>query len=404
MIKAPELILPGGDLERVQIAFEYGADAVYVGLNKYSLRKAEVRFDLAEISEAISYAHKLNKRLFVTFNIFAHNEHLKDLESDIKKVSSFSPDAFIISDPGVFAIAQRVIPKIPIHLSTQANTVNIESVKFWKKNGVKRIVLARELSLDEIKQIHKSVPEMELEIFVHGAMCISYSGRCLLSSYMSGRSANLGKCAQPCRWEYKMYLEEKMRPGQFHQIEESESGTNIMGSKDLRLIRHLPEILDSGVTGLKIEGRNKSEYYLATTARAYKEALLLIKNGEYREKDKKNLEIELEKLNHREYTTGFIFNDAKLGETSDNRNQKNSWEYVGIIVDKNNIITVKNKLIIGDIIEILTPSELHQEEILGLSDMNNHGLNEINPGTKNQKAVVKLSRLYPINSILRKKL
>ncbi|MEI7690413.1 MAG: U32 family peptidase [bacterium] len=404
MIKAPELILPGGDLERVQIAFEYGADAVYVGLNKYSLRKAEVRFDLAEISEAISYAHKLNKRLFVTFNIFAHNEHLKDLESDIKKVSSFSPDAFIISDPGVFAIAQRVIPKIPIHLSTQANTVNIESVKFWKKNGVKRIVLARELSLDEIKQIHKSVPEMELEIFVHGAMCISYSGRCLLSSYMSGRSANLGKCAQPCRWEYKMYLEEKMRPGQFHQIEESESGTNIMGSKDLRLIRHLPEILDSGVTGLKIEGRNKSEYYLATTARAYKEALLLIKNGEYREKDKKNLEIELEKLNHREYTTGFIFNDAKLGETSDNRNQKNSWEYVGIIVDKNNIITVKNKLIVGDIIEILTPSELHQEEILGLSDMNNHGLNEINPGTKNQKAVVKLSRLYPINSILRKKL
>ena len=404
MIKSSELILPGGDLERVKIAFEYGADAVYVGLNKYSLRKAEVRFDLAEISEAIAYAHKINKRLFVTFNIFAHNEHLEDLESDMQRISKFNPDAFIISDPGVFAISQRVAHRIPIHLSTQANTVNIESVKFWRKNGVKRIVLARELTLDEIKEIHKSVPEMELEIFVHGAMCISYSGRCLLSSYMSGRSANLGKCTQPCRWEYKIYLEEKKRPGQFHQIEESESGTNIMGSKDLRLIRHLTEILDSGVTGLKIEGRNKSEYYLATTAKAYKEALLLIKNGEYREKNKKNLEAELEKLNHREYTTGFIFNDAKLGEISVNRSQKKSWDYVGIVVEKNNIVTVKNKLKVGDTIEILTPHKNHQEEILGLLDMNDHSLNEVNPGTKNQKALVKLSKMYPINSLLRKKI
>ncbi|MDD5693406.1 MAG: U32 family peptidase C-terminal domain-containing protein [Patescibacteria group bacterium] len=426
-MKKPELILPGGDLERVKIAFQYGADAVYVGLNEYSLRKAEVRFELSEVKEAIDHAHSLNKRLFVTFNIFAHNEHLKRLESDMKKVASFYPDAFIIADPGIVALAQKIAPNIPIHLSTQANTLNIESVKFWKKQGIKRIVLARELTLDEIKNIHTAAPEMELEIFVHGAMCISYSGRCLLSRYMTGREANLGDCAQPCRWNYRVYsssdrekssdvnsshirshnnffLEERMRPGELYPIEENENGTSVMGSKDLRLIRYLPEILEAGVTGLKIEGRNKSEYYLASTASTYRRALDLLKSSRYTEKDKKILEAELEKLNFRDYTTGFLFDDAKLGEVTENRRYKKTWEYIGIFTDNKNEILVKNKIMTDDKVEVLSPHNIYQDIIIDIYDLTNNKMEEINPGAKEQKAIIKLSKNYSVNSILRKKL
>lgn len=272
----PELVLPAGDLHRVKIAFSYGADAVYVGLDKYSLRKAEVRFTIPQIKKAIEYAHSLDKKLYVTFNIFAHNKHLKSLEKDMKAIGKFHPDAFIISDPGVVALAQKVAPKIPIHLSTQANTVNIESVEFWLRQGIKRIVLARELMLKEITEIKKAVPKMELEIFVHGAMCISYSGRCLLSAAMTGRSANLGKCAQPCRWQYKTYLEEAKRKGEFYPIEEDEKGTYLMNSKDLCLIEHLDKIVAAGITGLKIEGRNKTDFYVASAARAYRQALAAV--------------------------------------------------------------------------------------------------------------------------------
>jgi len=400
----PELILPGGDLERVKIAFQYGADAVYVGLNKYSLRKTEVRFDLPEIDEAINYAHSRSKRLFVTFNVFAHNKDLKNLAADMRKVASFKPDAFIIADPGIVALAKRIAPDIPIHLSTQANTVNIEGVKYWQAQGVKRIVLARELTLEEIKEIHQAIPEMELEIFVHGSMCISYSGRCLLSHYMAGRSANNGDCAQPCRWNYNIYLEEKMRPGEYYAIEESTDGTNIMGSKDLRLVRYLPEIIEAGVAGLKIEGRNKSEYYLATTACAYRKALDLMAAAKYTDKIKEELEKELEKLSFRDYTTGFIFGDAKMGETSKNRSLRKTWEYIGLLINDKGEIVVKNKIKVGDIIEILAPSGVHQERVIDILSMNKEKLHEINPGKENQRARIVLSKLYPANSILRKKL
>lgn len=395
-----ELILPGGDLERVKIAFLYGADAVYVGLNEYSLRKAEVRFNNKEIKEAIGYAHNINKRLFVTFNIFAHNEHLKNLRQAMREIATYKPDAFIISDPGVIALAREVASDVPIHLSTQANTINIESVKFWQKQGIRRIVLGREVNLEEIKEIHKAVPKMELEIFVHGAMCISYSGRCLLSGYMTGRRSNLGDCAQPCRWNYNVYLEEKQRPGEYFPIEEDREGTNLMSSKDLRLIRYLPEIVEAGVLGLKIEGRNKSEYYLANTAYLYKKALGATYEGNYSEKMKDKLDKELEKLNYRQYTTGFLFNEAKKGETAE-RTPKKTWEYIGLFTNNNDEIIVKNKIKINDSVEVLTPNEVFKDKIVKLEDKNKKGLVETNPGTVNQKVFITLRKRYDKFSMLR---
>jgi len=436
MIK-PELILPGGDLERVKVAFAYGADAVYVGLNKHSLRKAEVRFDIPQIKEAIEHAHSLGKRLFVTFNIFAHNDQLADIERDMKEIASYGPDAFIMADIGVINIAKRVAPQVLIHISTQANTVNIEDVRFWRDYGAKRVVLARELTLAEIGQIHQAVPDIELEAFVHGSMCISYSGRCLMSNYMTGRSANLGDCAQPCRWNYRvcarvsndklrvsnkselrksqnqselvnqnseLFLEEIKRPGEYFPIEETENGTNIMSSRDLALVEYLPEILDAGVVGLKIEGRNKSEYYLATVGYTYKKALDLIEVGKYDQKAKNELRAELDKVNNREYTTGFILGDAKKGETYEGRSPIREWDYVGQLIDDRGQIIVKNKLAKGDKVEVLTPDKLYQDEILAITSLEGHELTEVNPGKTDQKAIVKLKNNYPANSFIRKKL
>jgi U32 family peptidase len=431
----PELILPGGDLERVKIAFAYGADAVYVGINKHSLRKAEIRFDVAEVGEAIAYAHSLGKRLFVTFNIFAHNKQLADIEKDMKAIAAFGPDAFIMADLGVINLAKKVAPDVAIHVSTQANTVNIEDVRFWRDFGAKRVVLARELSLDEIREIHLAVPEIELEAFVHGSMCISYSGRCLMSNYMTSRDANRGECAQPCRWNYNVYsdkpqtaavtlsktkdpsldsscgqndenyyLEEKNRPGEYFPIEETETGTNIMSSKDLAAIEILPDILDAGVMGLKIEGRNKSEYYLASVGYAYRHALDSIKQDKYTDKLKSTLMGELQKINNRDYTTGFYHGDAKAGETYEGRAPIRKWDYVGQIIDNDGTITVKNKLSTGDTVEILVPDELFAETIISIKDLNGNNLDEINPGRADQQAMIELSRKYTQNSFIRKEL
>lgn len=398
----PELILPGGDLERVKIAFAYGADAVYVGMNKHSLRKAEVRFDIPEIGEAIKYAHSLGKRLFVTFNIFAHNEQLADIESDMKKIAAFGPDAFIMADLGVINLAKKVAPNVPIHISTQANSVNIEDVKFWKEYGAKRVVLARELTLVEIKQIHDVVPDIELEAFVHGSMCISYSGRCLMSNYMTSRDANRGECAQPCRWNYNVYLEEKMRPGELFPAEETENGTNIMSSKDVALVTELDKVLDSGIVGLKVEGRNKSEYYLASIGYTYRKALTAIENGSFDDKLKKELQSELQKINHRGYSTGFIYGDAKKGETYDGRSPVRDWEYVGHFIDDKGQIMVKNKLTLGDKVEILTPNMLYTDKIVAITSEDGHDASVINPGKKDQKATIKLENNYKTNTFIRK--
>lgn len=433
MEKTTELVLPGGDFERAKIALDYGADAVYVGLNKYSLRKGEVRFSASEIKKVIDYAHKNKKKCYITFNIFAHQEHLKSLEKDLKEISLFRPDAFIIADFGVIQIAKKIAPQIPIHVSTQANVTNSEQIKFYKEVGVKRVVLARELTLKEIKEIKKAVPEMELEAFAHGSMCISYSGRCLLSNYMTGRHANLGDCAQPCRWDYKIearsmnneerfFLEEKKRPGEYFEIEESESGTNIMSSKDVCTIEHLDEMIKAGISGFKIEGRNKTEYYLASTALAYREAIDLAKENKYSESDKKRLKKELQKIAHRDYTSGFLFNEAKKGETYQGRSPVQNWEYIGMITsvlslrgakrrgnldrhaiardDNSYKVLVKNKIKKGMDVEILSPGGIKKDKILEII-VDGNIVDEISPGKEYQTAIITLKKCYPENSFIR---
>lgn len=408
---SPELILPGGDPERVKIAFLYGADACFIGLEKYSLRKGGVNFSLKEMAKTIEHAHKIGKKIYVTFNIFAHDQDLKSIEQDMKKIAALVPDAFIIADPGVFRIAKRIAPQIPIHISTQANSVNKEDILFWKEQGVKRVVLGRELTLAEIKEIHKAVPEVELEVFVHGAMCISYSGRCLISNYMTGRASNSGECAQPCRWQYDFYAEEKQRPGELFKIEESEKGTAFMSSKDLRTVNFLDEILAAGVTGLKIEGRNKTEYYVATVASTYRTALDLIAQNKYTKAHKEALSRELEKLNYRDYTTGFLLGEAQKGETYPDRSPIRKWDYLGMTIEqgkgsaleKGQHIVVKNKIQKGEELEILTPKGLFKDHVVSITSPEGEDLIEVNPGRTDQKAYLIFKKgLYPEFSMLRK--
>lgn len=409
MNKKPELILPAGDPEKARFAFEYGADAVYLGMAKYSMRKTEVRFTIAEIGKTIDYAHKIGKRVYITFNIFAHDKHLKTLASDIKKIAKLGPDAFVVADMGVLNIVWENAPKVPIHISTQQNTVNAEAVKFWKKMGVKRVILARELSLAETKKIHQANPSVELEMFIHGAMCISYSGRCLLSAYMTGREANLGDCAQPCRWNYKVFLEEKLRPGELFEIEESEKGTYLMNSKDLNLIENLDKVLASGVNGLKIEGRNKSIYYLGIVASAYRKALNAIENGSYNAKLKKELMGELETLNYRGYTTGFSLGKARKGETYPSRISVRNYNFVAVVRPKGkikdtNFIEVRNQIKVGDKIDVITPDKVYKEKVLEILDESGKSLEVVNPGKSGQMAYLKLSQIYPEMSLMRKKI
>jgi putative protease len=421
----PELILPAGDPEKARFAFEYGADAVYLGMAKYSMRKTEVRFTISEIKSTIEYAHKLGKRVYITFNIFAHDKHLKTLASDIRKIAKLNPDAFVIADMGVLKLVKENAPEIPIHVSTQQNSVNAEAVKLWKDFGVKRVILARELSLKEIKKIHTAVPNIELEMFVHGAMCISYSGRCLLSAYMTGREANLGDCAQPCRWNYNVYLEEKLRPGEFFPAEEGSVGTYLMNSKDLCLVEYLDKIEEAGISGLKIEGRNKSIYYLGVVTRAYRTALDAIESGKYDAKLKKELMKELVTLNYRGYTTGFAFGNAKKGETYPSRQPVRNYNFVAVVRpssschsrgsgnpdprvkpenDKWNFIEVRNQIKVGDKIDVITPDKVTSEKVLDIIDESGNELEVINPGKTGQMAYLKLKNIYPEMSLMRKKI
>ena len=404
-----ELILPASGLKKTKIAFKYGADACYGGLSKYSLRKAEVNFTEKELGRAIKIAHRSGGRFYVTFNIFPHNKNLGSIQKDVIKISKFKPDAFIISDPGVISLVKKN-SKIPIHLSTQANTTNWRSVKFWKDLGVKRIILARELSLKEIKEIHEKVPNLELEVFVHGAMCISYSGRCLLSAFMTGREANLGDCAQPCRWQYKLkvnnfYLEEEKRPGEYFPIEESENGTYILNSKDLRLIQYLPDLIKAGVTGLKVEGRNKSEYYLATIARAYRKALDAINSSEAKKVLPELLE-ETEKVAHRGYTTGFLFGQAKVGEIYKKRGPQEKYKFLGIVEDSKNCyvkLFARNQIKKGMQIEVLAPQKIYQDKVEKII-IDSEEKDVANPLPTQKRIKLKLSKDYPKDSFLRTKI
>jgi len=269
-MKKPELVAPAGNLEKLKVAIDYGADAVYIGGKRWSLRARTDNFTIPEIKKAVDYAHKRGKKIYAALNIFAHDKHLVGLENYIKKLSGIGINTYIVSDPGIISVIRKVSPEVNIHLSTQISTSNQLSAEFWRKQGIKRIVLSRELSKTEIKNIAKKT-KCGIEIFIHGAMCIAHSGRCLLSSFMTGRSANLGDCAQPCRWKY--FLSEETRQGEYFPVFEGERGTFIFNSKDLCLIEYIPSIFKTGIHALKIEGRMKGLYYIACVTRIYRTAI-----------------------------------------------------------------------------------------------------------------------------------
>jgi len=305
-VEKPELLAPAGNLEKLKIAIIYGADAVYLGGENFGLRAGAKNFTLEQLAEGIKFAHDKGKRVYLTLNIIPHNEDLVGLPEYVAKLKKLDLDAVIISDPGILKIIKNIIPEMEIHLSTQANTTNYAAVNFWYEQGVRRIILARELSLEEIKEIIiKSPPDMKIETFIHGAMCISYSGRCLLSNYMVGRDANRGDCAQSCRWRY--YLMEETRPGEYFPVYEDKKGTYIFNSKDLCMIEHIPSLIEAGISVFKIEGRMKSSYYVATVVKTYRHLIdsYFSKPKEYF-CDEKWLD-EIKKVSHRYFTTGFYF-------------------------------------------------------------------------------------------------
>lgn len=358
--KKPELLIPASSLEVLKVAVLYGADAVYLGGEHYGLRAKAKNFSMEEMKEGIEFAHNLGKKVYVTANITAHNRDLDGVEEYFKELSALSPDALIISDPGVFEIAREIVPEIEIHISTQANNVNYRTCLFWKKMGAKRVVTARELSLAEIAEIRTQIPDdLELETFVHGAMCISYSGRCLLSNYFTGRDANLGACTHPCRWKY--YLMEETRPGEYLPVFENDRGTYIFNSRDLCMIEHIPELVEAGIDSFKVEGRMKNALYVAAMARTYRKAIddYFISEECYR----KNLlwyHKEIGKCTYRQYTTGFFFGkpgaDAQI---YDNSVYVKDYAYLGIVyeVGENGCkMEQRNKFSVGDTVEVMKPS------------------------------------------------
>ncbi len=358
----PELLAPAGNMEKLKTALAFGADAVYAGIPDFSLRARINDFDLLKLKQAIEYCHARDKKLYVTANIFAHNRHLSVLAAFIRKLKKIGPDAIILSDPGVLMIVRQEWPEAEIHLSTQANCTNWQAAKFWQEQGVSRVVLGREVTLAEIKQIKKKLPDLELEYFVHGAMCMSYSGRCFLSKMYVGRSANLGDCVQPCRWQFRTHL--LMTEGHEEQLElvEEEHGSYLLNSKDLCLIEHLGELYRAGVTSFKIEGRAKSVYYQAVVNAAYRQAIDVIgkRDGAHLLAE---LRQELEtKLMHRGYTSGFLFSD-KADENTGQSHIKCGWEFCGQVqaplARAKDLILVKvhNTLKLGDIIEIVRPGD-----------------------------------------------
>ena len=355
-MKKPELLAPAGSLDRLKIAIDFGADAVYIGGGRLNLRAFSDNFTNEEMAEGIKYCHDRGKKLYVTMNVFPRNHDLKGVEEYIKGLYDLGVDAIIVADPSIVAAAKTAAPNLEIHLSTQANITNWMATKFWYEQGVKRIVLARELTLKEITEINENTPEgCELEVFIHGSMCVAYSGRCLISNYMLGRDANKGICSNACR--YKYYIVEETRPNEYYPIIEDDNGTYIMNSKDLCMIEHIPEIVKSGVHSLKIEGRMKNEFYVASTVKAYREAVdAYCDNPEGYEFKQEWLDTVL-KISHRQYHTGFFF--GKMGEqTYDVSSYIRDYDIVGIVQSydeetKEATILQKNRVFEGDEVEVL---------------------------------------------------
>ena len=361
MRKKPELLIPSSSLEVLKVAVTYGADAVYIGGDMYGLRAKAKNFSMEDMEEGIAFAHEHGVKVYVTANITAHNKDLEGIREYFTELKRIKPDALIISDPGVFDIAREVCPEIEVHISTQANNVNYGTYRFWHKMGATRVVSARELSIKEIAEIRKNIPdELEIETFIHGAMCISYSGRCLLSNYFTGRDANLGACTHPCRWKY--YIMEENRPGEYLPVEENERGTYIFNSKDLCMIEHIPDIVEAGIDSLKIEGRMKTALYVASVARTYREAIddYFEDPALYESKIPHYME-EISKCTYRQFTTGFFYGPT-THETQiyDNNTYVKEYTYLGLIGGQNEEglygIEQRNKFSVGETIEVMKPN------------------------------------------------
>lgn len=412
-MRKPELLIPAGSLEVLKTAVNFGADAVYIGGEAFGLRAKAKNFGPDEMAEGISYARERGVKVYVTANILAHNDDLEDASDyflqlknlKTKDGKSVAPDALIISDPGMFMVAKRVCPEIELHISTQANSTNYETWLFWWNLGAKRVVSARELSLKEIAQIRDHIPsDMEIESFVHGAMCISYSGRCLLSNYFTGRDANRGACTHPCRWKYAVM--EESRPGEYMPVYENERGTFIFNSKDLCMLEHIPDLLDAGVDSFKIEGRMKTALYVATVARTYRKAIDDCLESE--EKYRANLDWyreEIAKCTYRQFTTGFYYgkpNDE--AQIYDSNTYQSDAVYLGIVYEKNEKGQVRteqrNKFCKGDMIELMKPDGRNvAAEVLQIQNGDGEEM-ESAPHPK-QELWLKLSEQAEVGDILR---
>ena len=360
-MRIPELLVPASSLEVLKTAVIFGADAVYIGGEVFSLRAKSKNFSLEDMKEGIDFAHAHGVRVYVTSNILAHNQDLEGVREYFKELKVIQPDALIISDPGVFDIAREIIPEIDVHISTQANNTNYGTYNFWYRQGARRVVTARELSMEEIADIRKHIPDdLEIETFVHGAMCISYSGRCLLSNYFTGRDANQGACTHPCRWKYAIV--EETRPGEYMPVYENERGTYIFNSKDLCMIEHIPELIDSGIDSFKIEGRMKTALYVADVARTYRQAIDdYFTSPELYESKKVYYMEEISKCTYRQYTTGFFYGPTTHeSQIYDNNTYVKRYTYLGIVndIDENGYACMeqRNKFCVGDEVEIMKPS------------------------------------------------
>jgi putative protease len=398
----PELLAPAGDTEKLIAACEYGADAVYIGGGNFNLRAGAKNFSPDEMAQAAAYAHSKNVKVYAAVNIFAHNEDLSNIAEYFTAIKSAGIDALIISDPGVFDLAKKILPNTDIHISTQANNTNYAGVLFWGKQGAKRAVLARELSFNEIGQIsEKTAGKVELEVFVHGAMCVSYSGRCLLSNYLNLRDSNRGMCSQPCRWEYA--LSEKSREGEFFRIEEDSRGTYILNSKDLCMVEYIPELINSSAVSFKIEGRNKTPYYVAAVTKAYREAI-----DDYFESPEKYLSRkkyyaqEILKVSNREFTTGFYF--AKPDGSAQiygGDSYVRTYDFIGVVLcydEKTGFAKIeqRNKFSVGDTAEFLTPKGSGASALI--SEMYNENMETI-LSAPHPKQIVYVKTGFPVKAL-----
>ncbi len=409
-MEKPELLAPAGTFERAKIAYLYGADAVYAGTADLSLR-TRVNINNDEFVKIVELAKKMNKKIYAAMNIYAFDKDYEKVKTQAKILNDMGVDAVIVSDGGVLDIVREYAPNVDVHISTQANTVSLGTCEFWRRNGAKRVILARELSRDKIKyMMENKSPDLELEMFIHGAVCVGYSGRCILSNYLIGRASNQGDCAQPCRWNYNVYIEEKNNPGKLLPVEEDGRGTYLLSAKDLCLINRIPEIVDMGVESLKIEGRLKTEYYLATVVNAYRCAIddyLANKVNWSPEK----YQVELDKAMSRKYSELFYDREDNkdIQNYDDDGRSTVPYEYGAKVLEKKDglsIVEVRNKLQVGSQYEMIIPGKI-EPEIITIGELHNVDTNEkidvVNPGKAEQKVLMKLPASAENNYIIRRR-